>query len=142
MKLTFGLLLLALIYWIKRGRIKDFINDLRSDKSKWKAIRDFVHKSPYFAVLVLFFFGSLVDELVSGPKNPIHFTTALLTIELLYLIPVAIGLYFMKKKGGGGGKAHVRGATVISSDQLSAQLKNNVSEECLPITPGQNPETY
>jgi type IV secretory pathway TraG/TraD family ATPase VirD4 len=75
-----------------------------------------------------------MDELVSGPKKPIHFTTALVTIELIYLIPVAIGLYFMKKKGGGGGKAHVRGATVISSDQLSAQLKNNVSEECLPIT--------
>jgi hypothetical protein len=135
MELVMGVLLFGLVIYIKLGMIKEFLAAWK--EAKGKAILLFVKNNAFFSIMFVVLILDIIGRLVPGMQTHYKggsFSHELLIWCLVYLIPTGIGIYFMNKKYDDG-KAHIRGATVISSDRLSAQLKNNVSDDCLPITP-------
>ena len=136
MQLVMGILLFGLVIYIKLGRIKEFLATWKEDKGK--AVVLFVKNSAFFTVLFIILLMDAGSRLVPGMRTVNKgdsFSNSLLVWDMLYLVPFLIGTFFISRGRDDDGKAHIRGATVISSDQLSAQLKNNVSGDCLPITP-------
>ena len=137
MELVMGVLLFGLVIYIKLGMIKEFL--VAWKEAKGKAVLLFVKNNAFFSIMFVVLILDIIGRFVPGMQAHYKggsFSHELVAWSLLYLIPTGIGLYFMKLGNkNDDGKAHIRGATVISSDQLSAQLKNNVSDDCLPITP-------